>query len=108
MLKPGLQNKLRNFKYGDLVGHGEQTLARVICEVTGKRVDKKKVSGVVEKHSLEGQTKCKSGEEYSKSFLRKGASGDWKKIFTPRRQQFLINRPVMNLLGSDMSPIGRG
>ncbi|MFX0142149.1 MAG: sulfotransferase domain-containing protein [Candidatus Hodarchaeota archaeon] len=68
-------------RYEDLLVDTFGTVKRLIEEMQEKSVDERKLKSAIEKNDfkkLSGRTK---GEEDSKSFFRKGISGDWKNYF---------------------------
>ncbi len=69
-------------RYESLLEDTEKELARILTVYGIKDPDKNRIKIVVKKFSFENQAKRKQGIENSKSFLRKGISGDWKDKFS--------------------------
>tara|TARA_B100000029_G_scaffold512544_1_gene609478 strand:+ start:1406 stop:2212 length:807 start_codon:yes stop_codon:yes gene_type:complete len=55
-------------------------LSKAIINITNERIDKDKLSGIINKYSFANQKKIYTGKN-DHSFLRKGVSGDWKNYF---------------------------
>jgi len=76
-------------KYEDMRANPVDELTRVIAELSGKETDRKNLDKIVARHSFEKLSGRRSGEQSTKSFLRKGIVGDWKNHFNlPARQKF--------------------
>ena len=69
-------------KYEDLIADCMAVMTEVLNELTSEAICVERLNDVVDKFSFENQTKRKPGVENTKSFLRKGQSGDWKEKFS--------------------------
>jgi len=74
-------------KYEDLLKDAIGELYKSILEVTGQKLDKRRLEEIVEKYSFKKIAKRKPGQEDKKSFLRKGVTGDWKNYFTQEAKE---------------------
>lgn len=69
-------------KYEDMLEAPEDQLARLVVGLTGREMDRSRITEIVSKYSFSNQSKRKPGEEDTRSFLRKGQAGDWRDKFT--------------------------
>lgn len=69
-------------KYESLLSNAEAELTRSIDFLGFEPVESKEISKAIEKYSFKNQTNRLPGEEDSRSFLRKGVSGDWLNYFS--------------------------
>lgn len=73
--------------YEELLSDTCEAMRRLLTEFFNETVDSNRLQEVVDKFSFERQTNRKKGDENTKSFLRKGISGDWKNYFGDEEKQ---------------------
>lgn len=69
-------------RYERLLEDGPRTLYEAIARVSGELPSMKRLRDITEAYSFERQAGRRPGEEDTRSFLRKGVAGDWKKHFS--------------------------
>ena len=69
------------FRYEDLLADGFNTFKQIFAHCA-LHVPDRKCQEIVQKHSFEGQTGRKPGQEVITSHFRKAIVGDWKNYFT--------------------------
>lgn len=75
-------DKIVVVRYESLLKNTPKELERVLKKSGIEKPDKKRIEEIVEKYSFVNQSKRGLGIENTKSFLRKGISGDWKNKFS--------------------------
>lgn len=82
------QKNIYLIKYEDLLFNTEETLKKMFYEFfEEKNIDEASLKKIVHTFSFENQTNRKKGDENSKSFLRKGVSGDWENYFGEQEKE---------------------
>lgn len=76
------RDKVCIIQYEDILKDTQKELIRALEFVGEQEINEDKLLKTINKFSFKTQTNRKPGEENSKSFLRKGISGDWKNYFT--------------------------
>lgn len=74
-------------RYEDLRRDPAGELDRMVEELTGDRIGPESAREIADAFSFEKQAGRKSGEENTKSFLRKGVVGEWKERFSPEARR---------------------
>ncbi|MEM7029539.1 MAG: sulfotransferase domain-containing protein [Chloroflexota bacterium] len=74
-------------KYEDLLNDPAQELKRAIHQVTGQTMPLDHLQTIADTFSFANQAQRASGQENTRSFLRKGIAGDWKTKFSLEARQ---------------------
>jgi hypothetical protein len=84
-------------KYESLLENTEKELQRILIDAFDIKPSPEKISHIVNTYAFETQTQRPKGDEDSKSFLRKGISGDWKNNFSEEAEK-LFNSYAREML----------
>ena len=91
-------------RYEDLLKNTSGELRRVF-DFLGFDVSDDQVVHLIKKQSFERKAKRKRGQENTKSFLRKGISGEWQEVFTEDQKRMAAEqgKEVLHRLAYDLS-----
>lgn len=81
------QSNIYMVKYEDLLKDTHKTMLTLLESMGETNIDNERLKAIIAKYSFENQTKRKKGQLDTKSFLRKGISGDWKNYFSEEHKQ---------------------
>lgn len=74
-------------RYEDLRQNTVSELQRIVSELTGKQLELKQATKIVDEFSFTKQSGRKPGQEQKNSFLRKGIVGDWRNHFSQKARE---------------------
>lgn len=73
-------------KYEELLKDPHQRLSE-IADFLGLKITEEEIAKIIDLNSFERKTARKRGIEDTKTFLRKGTSGQWKEVFTEEQRE---------------------
>jgi hypothetical protein len=87
-------------RYEDLIKDPAGELRRTF-DFMGFKVSDDQINQLIEKQSFERKARRKRGQENTKSFLRKGVSGEWQEVFSVEQKRLANeqSRGILDQLG---------